>query len=166
MLNASVNESAIAKIFFFIICSSWFLTIWKLLSLISSKSKRWNILTNSVIIAQDEENSNAFRSLFQVRPYSNVHLLDIIRLPGMYDNSCYFWTYIYFKRDSYIAKRLSSLHSHEDCRGRQKLGCGCPPSAARSQKARAGISGYYEGKGQSLGLPFIYVHNQRQRKTW
>jgi len=33
----------------------------------------------------------------------------------------------YFKRDSYIVRQLPSLHSQEDCRGRQKSDCGCPP---------------------------------------
>ena len=63
----------------------------------------------------------------------------------MTDNSCSFWTYIYFKRDSYIARQLSSPHfrrfGRKDWKGRQKFGCGCPPSIARSQKTGGGILG-------------------------
>ena len=40
-----------------------------------------------------------------------------------------------------VKPSLPGMPGSEDWKGRQKSGCGYPPSAARSQKTRRGISG-------------------------
>ena len=53
----------------------------------------------------------------------------------MFDNSCYFLTYIYFKRDSYICDIMSGLLRVEDRRSHAVAHL----ASARSQKAGTGI---------------------------
>ncbi len=79
----------------------------------------------------------------------------------MCDNFCLFLNLHFFKRDSYIARWLSSPHFTGGNslwrigREGKSLGCGYPPSIARSQEAGGGILGIYtEEESSPEGLLF------------
>ena len=55
----------------------------------------------------------------------------------------------------------------EDWKGRQKVGCGYPPSIARSQKVRGGILGItIQKREQSFGAALLRLNYQIRRGSF